>query len=64
MSNVIHVYVVQKRYQTPAAMETADLSRFIRLMERFASDLGVDNPTVSAPENSHSIRFEFEVGDE
>ena len=64
MSEVIHVYLAQKRYQTPSGMSPGMVSRFIHLMEQFADDLGLNRPTIQCPEGSHSLRFEFEVSDE
>lgn len=64
MTETIQVYLIRRRYNNPVGMETADVSRFIHLMEKFASDLGTEYPTISAPAGSESIRFDFEVGDE
>lgn len=58
----IHVYVVQKRYQTPVPMQTSDLTAFIKAMERLAKEhFASEYPVVSAPEGSSSFWFEFEV---
>lgn len=60
---VIEVWIRQLRYGSPVGMDSYDLSKFIDLMRDFAVDrLGVEVPKISAPKDSSSIKFEFEVG--
>lgn len=64
MSEKLQVYIRQLRYNEPVGMDTGDVANFITLMRKFASDIGTELPTISAPKDSSSIRFEFEVVDD
>ena len=65
MSEVIHVYLIQRRYSSAVPMNPTTVRTFIEAMEDYAANvLAVDPPKIDAPQNGESIRFTFEVGDE